>query len=205
MLKKTLGVDYVGELPSSPSGNKWILTAVCPYSNFLWAIPVPDKTATTAAHALFHEVFLLFGFPSVLQSDCGGEFLNAVLLRLTALLSIKQVFTSGYRPRLNGATEGVHRFLNSVMGIYCKHYQHHWEEFLQPAVYAHNTPSISGTSDITPFFLMFGHDAPSPETLSLQLPPDVLPADHYAQQLIAKMKDTQDNIYHQGSLIENLR
>ena len=31
----TLGVDFVGELPMSPSGNKWILTAVCPYSNFL--------------------------------------------------------------------------------------------------------------------------------------------------------------------------
>ena len=189
----TLGVDYVGELPSSPSGNKWILTAVCPYSNFLRAIPVPDKTATTATHALFHEVFLLFGFPSVLQSDRGGEFLNAVLHRLTALLSITQVFTSGYRPRLNGATERVHRFLNSAIGIYCEHYQHRWEEFLQPAVYAHNTSSISGTSDITPFFLMFGRDAPSPETLSLQLPPDALPADHYAQQLIAKMTDAQDN------------
>ena len=25
----TIGVDYVGELPHSPSGNKWILTAVC--------------------------------------------------------------------------------------------------------------------------------------------------------------------------------
>ena len=47
----TLGVDYVGELPTAPSGNKWILTAVCPFSNFLRAIPVPDKTATTAARA----------------------------------------------------------------------------------------------------------------------------------------------------------
>ena len=189
----TLGVDYVGELPSSPSGNKWILTAVCPYSNYLRAIPVPDKTATTAAYALFHDVFLLFGFPSILQSDRGGEFLNAVLHRLTALLSIKHVFTSGYRPRLNGATERVHRFLNSAIGIYCEHYQYRWEDFLQPAVYAHNTSPISGTSDITPFFLVFGRDAPSPETLSLQLPPDTLPADHYAQQLIARMKVAQDH------------
>ena len=47
----TLGVDYVGELPVSPTGNRWILTTVCPYSNYLRAIPVPDKTATTAAHA----------------------------------------------------------------------------------------------------------------------------------------------------------
>ena len=185
----TLGVDYVGELPLSPSGNKWILTAVCPYSNFLRAIPVPDKTAPTAARALFNEVFLQYGFPAILQSDRGGEFLNAVLHRLTALLSIKQVFTSGYRPRLNGSTERVHRFLNSAIGIYCEHQQEHWENFLQPAVYAHNTSAISGTSDVTPFFLVFGRDAPSPETISLQLPPNSLPADHYAQQLIARMKD----------------
>ena len=118
----TLGIDYVGELPSSPSGNKWILTAVCPYSNFLCAIPVPDKTATTAAKFLLHEVLLPFGFPAILQSDRGGEFLNAVLHRLTNLLSIKHVFTSGFRPRLNGATERVHRFLNAAIGIYCEQF-----------------------------------------------------------------------------------
>ena len=167
----TLGIDFVGELPASASGNKWILTIVCPFSNFLRAIPVPNKTATTTAHALLHEVLLPFGFRAVLQSDRGGEFLNAVMHRLTSLLSIKHVFTSGFRPRLNGATERVHRFLNAAIGIYCERSQSRWEEFLQPAVYAHNTSPISGTSDITPFFLVFGRNAPSPETLSLQLPP----------------------------------
>ena len=36
-----------------------------------------------------NDVFLLLGFPSVLQSDRGGEFLNAMLHRLTKLLSIQ--------------------------------------------------------------------------------------------------------------------
>ena len=137
---RTLGVDYVGELPPSPSGNKWILTAVCNYSNYLRAIPVPDKTATTAANALFH-VFVQLGFPSVLQSDHGGEFLNALLHRITQLLSIKQVFTSGFRPRLNGTTERSHWFLNSALGIFCEHQQEKWEQFLQPAVYSLFPPS----------------------------------------------------------------
>ena len=137
---------------------------MCPYSNFLRAIPVPDKTATTAGRALLHEVLLPFGFPTVMQSDRGGEWLNAVMHRLTFLLSIEQVFTSGFRPRLNGATERVHRFLNSVIGIYCEKFQNRWEDYLQPAVYAHNTSPISGFSDITPFFLVFGRDAPCPET-----------------------------------------
>ena len=60
---------------------------------------------------------------------------------------------------------------------------------LQPAVYAHNTSPLSGTSDITPFFLVFGCNAPSPETLSLELPPKPLPPDHYAQNLILRMHE----------------
>ena len=62
----TLGKNYVGLLPTTPSGNKWILTAVCPYSNFLRAIPVPDKQATTAARNTFNDIFLQYGFPASL-------------------------------------------------------------------------------------------------------------------------------------------
>ena len=115
ILTQFKAIDFVGELPMSPSGNKWILTAVCPYSNYLRATPVPDKTATTAAYALVNDVFLSTGFPSVLQSDCGGEWLNALLHRITKLLSIKHVFTSGFWPRLNVATERTPRFLGDIL------------------------------------------------------------------------------------------
>ena len=170
----TLGIDYVGELPVSPNGNKWILTAVCPYSNFLRAIPVSDKRATTAARALYDHVFLEYGFPAVLQSDQGGEWVNSVLQELTNLLSIEHVFTTSYRPRLNGSTERVHRWLNSALGIYCEKNQQLWEEFLQPATYAHNTSPIPGTDQVTPFFLVFGRHPISPEVLTLALPPSPL-------------------------------
>ena len=42
-------IDFVGKLPCSPNRNKWILTAVFPFSNYLVAIQIRDKTATTAA------------------------------------------------------------------------------------------------------------------------------------------------------------
>ena len=151
-------------------------------------ILVPEKTATTAANLLFHEVFLQLGFPSVLQSDCGGEFLNAFLNRITQLLSIKQIFTSGFRPHLNGATECSHRFLNSALGVFCEHQQEKWEQVLQPAVYSHNVSTISGTTNITSFFLVSGRDAPSPETISLYLPVKQLPPDHYAKHMLSRMQ-----------------
>ena len=180
----TLGIDYVGELPVSPNGNKWILTAVCAYSNFLWAITISDKRATTAARALYDHVFLEHGFPAVLQSDQGGEWVNYVLQERTNLLSIEHVFTTSYRPRFNGSTERVHRWLNFALGIHCEKNQQLWEEFLQPATYANNTSPIPGTDQVTPFFLVFGRHPISPEVLTLELPPSPLPQASYAKELI---------------------
>ena len=62
----TLGIDFVGPLPTSSSGNKYILTSVCPFSNFLISVPVPDKTATTTPKALLDNVFCKFGFSAVI-------------------------------------------------------------------------------------------------------------------------------------------
>ena len=104
------------------------------------------------------------------------------------MLSIQQVYTSGFRPRMNGATELVHRFLNTALGVFCEKNQERWEECLQPAVYTHTTAPISGTSDITPFFLAFGHRTPSPETIALNLPPLRASADQCAHNLVSRMK-----------------
>eukprot|EP00795_Rhopilema_esculentum_P012031 gene12031-biopygen2214 len=120
------------------------------------------------------------------------ELCNALRIDTPSYAHVPQDIMSkfkGFRPRLNGATERVHRFLNSAIGIYCERFQERWEDYLQPAVYAHNTSAISGTSDITPFSLVFGRDAPSPETISFALPPNPLPADQYAKQLVSNVKD----------------
>ena len=50
---KVLGIDFVGPFPKSANGNRYKLTAVCPFSHFLVAIPTADRTATTGAVALF--------------------------------------------------------------------------------------------------------------------------------------------------------
>ena len=109
------------------------------------------------------------------------------------MLSIKHVFTSGFRPRLNGTTECTHRVLNTALGIFCEKQQEKWEQFLQPAVYAHNVSPISGTSNITPFYLVFSRHATSPETISLQFPVHPLPPNHYAKHLISKLQTAHND------------
>ena len=52
--------------------------------------------------------------------------------RISKFLQVKQVFTTPYQPRLNAATDRVHRWLISVIAIFCKKYLNHWEDYLQP-------------------------------------------------------------------------
>ena len=184
----TIGIDYVGELPVSPSGNKYILTAVCPFSNFLITAPVPNKNATTAARVLLDQVFFKFGFPQVIQSDRGKEFLNAILFRIMQILSIKHVLTTSYRPRLNGVTERVHRFLNEALGIFCEKHQTNWEAFLQAATYSHNVSPIPTSTNLDPFLLNFGRHAPPPEKIDIQMPINSISQDKYAVNLIKNLK-----------------
>lgn len=65
------------------------------------------------------------------------------------------------------------------------------QEFLQPATYAHNTSPIPGADHETPFFLMFGRHAPSPEVFSYDLPPAPLSQSSYARELIERSIETR--------------
>ena len=167
---------------------------VCPFSNYLVAIPVRDKTATTAARALFDNVFPMFGFPSKLMSACSAEWQNAVRDRVLKLLSIEHILTTSYRPWLSGATERTHRYLNSALGIYCEKYQHLWENYLQPAVYSHNVATVPGTHDFSLLFLNFGRHAPSSEVITLDLPSQQISRNQYATHFHKYLQEIKSDL-----------
>ena len=49
-------------------------------------------------------------------------------------------------------------------------------------------PSQALLINITPFFLVFGRDAPTLETISFDLPVHPLPPDHYAKHMLSRMQ-----------------
>ena len=64
---KLLGVDFVGPFPTGTTQHyvaRSPYVAFCPFCHFLVAIPTVDRSATTAAKALFDNVFLKLDFPS---------------------------------------------------------------------------------------------------------------------------------------------
>jgi hypothetical protein len=75
---------------------------------------VPDKKAATIGEALM-EVFCTFGFPAVLQSDSGTEFLNTAIKAITDANGIDHRKISLSHPRANGAAENRVRVVKDTL------------------------------------------------------------------------------------------
>ena len=78
----------VGPLPLSANGNNFILILVDLCTCFVLLELFPNKSAFLVASALFKN-FTRFGFPQVIQSDNGTEFVNALVDDFCALFNMK--------------------------------------------------------------------------------------------------------------------
>ncbi|GFY20358.1 SCAN box domain-containing protein [Trichonephila clavipes] len=73
-------IDASGPLPMTPSGNKYIITALCMSSRYPDAIPVANLCSTTVVNALL-QIFSRMGFPRELQTDVIHECTNYGIFR----------------------------------------------------------------------------------------------------------------------------
>ena len=67
----TLGLDFVGELPVSPNGNKWILTAVCPYLSDSW-----NRSSNSILHGVWQTSHFSRGtYPLIASLTSSSSFI----------------------------------------------------------------------------------------------------------------------------------
>lgn len=73
------------------------------FSKFYIAVPTPNLKTTTSAHAIAIHHISQFGAPRCILTDRGGSFASKLLWQLEKIFGIKQLTTSEYRPKTNGA------------------------------------------------------------------------------------------------------
>ncbi|KAG8180045.1 hypothetical protein JTE90_012888 [Oedothorax gibbosus] len=93
-----INVDACGPLPVTPSGKRYLLTAMCLSSKYPDAVPVEDITSVTVVDALL-QIFSRMGFPKVLQLDQGSFFTSALSTTFLEKFGIKVVHSSVYHPQ----------------------------------------------------------------------------------------------------------
>ena len=84
--------------------------------------------------ALHHYVYLdLAGFPFILRSDNGFEFVAEVIKELNHLVGTHQVFGSASHPQAQGLVEGSHKPVEHVIQQYVDEFPENWASQLPVA------------------------------------------------------------------------
>ena len=108
-----VAIDLAGPLPTSHAGFNYILIHLDVLTRFVLLRPLHDKTSDTIAKTLFH-LWTDFGFPPIIQSDNGTEFVNSVVKSLLSTDAMDHRLISPYNPRANGLAE---RFVQSTKAV----------------------------------------------------------------------------------------
>ena len=69
-----VAADLIGPFPTSPQGNKYILTVIDHHTGYAEALPIASKTSNDVWKAFHNEFIARHGCPEVLITDNGKEF-----------------------------------------------------------------------------------------------------------------------------------
>ena len=88
-----VGVDVL-QLPSTESGNRYVVVFQDYLTKWVEAFAVPNQTAETIAKLLVEEIVCRHGAPEHLLSDRETNFLSDLVCKVCQLLNISKVNTS---------------------------------------------------------------------------------------------------------------
>lgn len=158
-------MDIVGPLPTSYSGNTYILTLIDDFSKFSWASAMKDHEANTVSQHFVTQFVCLHGQPKSLVTDCGTEFLSKVFKEVCQLLKISKTSTTPYHPQSNGSLERSHRTLGEYLRNYASKEPQNWDVYVPYYMYCHNS-SIHSATGFQPHEIVYGYPLVVPTSFS---------------------------------------
>jgi len=142
------------QMPPSMKGNCYYLLVVDVATRFLFLRPLQSKTAYAVAQQLL-VLFCDLGFPKILQSDNGTEFVNEIMTALKKIANIDERLISAYNHRSNGIAERAIQSTSQAVYKQVGGLISQWDDYLPAIQHAFNTRVIElhGSS---PYALLFG-------------------------------------------------
>lgn len=100
----TVATDTSLSFTTSHDGMNVLLILIDVFTRFVFLQALPDKSAASVATALF-VIFCNFGFPKVIISDNGSEYVNQLMALMVDKCGIDHRLSTKYHPRGNGLSE----------------------------------------------------------------------------------------------------
>ena len=111
---RLLGVDFIGPLPTSKSGNRFILHVICYFSRF--SITFPRKIANAEdVLSAFEELFLLYGKPKAIYWDSGQHFISQEIQDFLTAAGIGFSYSPSGSSMSTGIVEVGNKILEDIL------------------------------------------------------------------------------------------
>jgi transposase InsO family protein len=150
-----LAID-LKDYPTSSAGNRYCLVIVDICTRFVWLHAIPNKEALTVARALWSTISN-FGFPKIIQSDNGTEFVNKFLKDLVKVSAIDHRLITAYHARANGSAERMVQLSSQAVYKMLEGRIIEWDQHL-PAVQLFINMKVSRRHGSTPYSLLFARN-----------------------------------------------
>jgi Integrase zinc binding domain/Integrase core domain len=152
-----IGIDFVGPLPRTQRGKKYIIVAMDYLTKWPEARAVSEATAEATVNFIYEQIICQHGCPQIILSDRGTHFNNQMVKKLTEKFKINHLLSTPYHPQTNGLVERFNRTLcESLAKLSLKN--NDWDLYIAPTLFAYRTTKHS-TTKIEPFFLVYGRAA----------------------------------------------
>jgi hypothetical protein len=157
------GLDLLGPLPPAQGNLKYVVVAVEYFSKWIEAKPLTTITSATVQKFFWQNIVCRFGVPKAITVDNGTQFDAETFKDFLEKIDTKIYFASVRHPESNGLAERANGIImTGIMKLIFNQPRGKWLEDLIKVVWSHNT-TVSRSTSFTPFKLLFGDEAITPE------------------------------------------
>jgi hypothetical protein len=151
-----MGIDFVGPLPRTKKGNRYILVAMDYLMKWPEAKAMKETNAENTVEFIYKEIICRHGCPKVILSDQGTHFKNNMVKGLCEKFEIKHKLSSPYHPQTNGLVERFNRTLCESLAKVSEE-ESQWDEHIEEVLFAYRMNEQSTTRK-TSFYLTYGRE-----------------------------------------------
>ncbi|KAI5724686.1 hypothetical protein M8J77_005959 [Diaphorina citri] len=166
----TLSVDIMGPYTRSKKGKRYLLVISDTFSRWVEAFPLPQAD-TKRILPLLQEWFCRYGYPEVIITDNGPQFVSRVWKEKMSELNIIHHTTAIYTPRQN-PVERQNQNIKTKLRMFLLDKGHNrWDEELDKILFSIRN-SVCQSTKLSPAEILFGttlrhpHDPVNDEPLS---------------------------------------
>jgi hypothetical protein len=153
----------LGPLPPAQGNLKYVVVAVEYFSKWIEAKPLAIITSTTVQRFFWQNIVCRFGVPKAITVDNGTQFDVETFKAFCDQMGTKMHFASVRHPESNGLVARANGIIiTGIMKSIFIQPRGKWLDNLIKVVWNHNT-AVSRSTGFTPFKLLFGDEAITPE------------------------------------------